>query len=234
MTNTAPAKAPLWQLIFSFFYLVLFPVILLFLSGDWRWMEGWIFSIVFFLLSYATVLYLYVKDPALLNERFGPPVQKGQKSWDKILLFLFFPGFLVWFVIMPLDARRFRWSPEFPLWIKIVGALLFVLAFIVLFSALKENTFAAPVVKMQKERGQKVISTGLYGIVRHPMYSGGGLLFIGGALLLGSVYGLVLGLLIILLLVVRSMGEEEMLRKELDGYDEYMKRVKWRLIPYVF
>ncbi|HEY3037412.1 MAG TPA: isoprenylcysteine carboxylmethyltransferase family protein [Pyrinomonadaceae bacterium] len=234
MTNTAPAKAPLWQLIFSFFYLLLFPVILFFLSGDWRWMEGWIFSIGFFLLSYATVLYLYVKDPALLNERFGPPVQKGQKSWDKILLFLFFPGFLVWFVIMPLDARRFRWSPEFPLWIKIVGALLFVLAFIVLFSALKENTFAAPVVKMQKERGQKVISTGLYGIVRHPMYSGGGLLFIGGALLLGSVYGLVLGLLIILLLVVRSMGEEEMLRKELDGYDEYMKRVKWRLIPYVF
>ena len=135
---------------------------------------------------------------------------------------------------MPLDARRFGWSPEFPLWIKIMGTLLFILAFIILFSALEENTFAAPVVKMQKERRQKVISTGLYGIVRHPMYLGGSLLFIGGALLLGSVYGLAMGLLLIIIIAVRSIGEEEMLRQELDGYNEYMKEVKWRLIPFVF
>jgi protein-S-isoprenylcysteine O-methyltransferase Ste14 len=135
---------------------------------------------------------------------------------------------------MPLDAKRFGWSPEFPLWTKIVGTLLFILAFIILFSALKENTFAAPVVKMQKERGQKVISTGLYGIVRHPMYSGGTLLFIGAPLLLGSVYGLAMGLLLTILMAVRSVGEEEMLRQELDGYNEYIKEVKWRLIPLVF
>jgi protein-S-isoprenylcysteine O-methyltransferase Ste14 len=135
---------------------------------------------------------------------------------------------------MPLDAKRFGWSPEFPLWIKVVGTLLFILAFIILFSALKENTFAAPVVKMQKERGQKVISTGLYGIVRHPMYSGGTLLFIGAPLLLGSVYGLAMGLLLIILIAVRSVGEEEMLRQELDGYNEYVKEVKWRLLPFVF
>jgi protein-S-isoprenylcysteine O-methyltransferase Ste14 len=87
---------------------------------------------------------------------------------------------------------------------------------------------------MQKERGQRVISTGLYGIVRHPMYLGGTLLFIGGPLLLGSVYGLAMGLLLIILTAVRSVGEEEMLRQELDGYNEYMKEVKWRLIPFVF
>ena len=212
----------------------MFPIMLFVLAGDWRWTEGWLFSILFCSLSFATLVYLYVNDPALLNERFGPPVQKGQKSWDKILLSAFFLGFLVWFAIMPLDAKRFRWSPEFPLWIKVVGTLLFILAFIILFGALKENTFAAPVVKMQKERGQTVISTGLYGIVRHPMYTGGTLLFIGGSLLLGSLYGLAVGLLLTIILAVRSIGEETMLRQELDGYSEYMKRVKWRLIPFVF
>jgi protein-S-isoprenylcysteine O-methyltransferase Ste14 len=204
------------------------------LSGDWHWTEGWVFSIIFCSLSFATLVYLYVKDPALLNERFGSPVQKDQKSWDKILLSFFLLGFLIWFGIMPLDAKRFNWSPEFPLWIKIGGTLLFILAFIVIFGALKANTFAAPVVKMQKERGHRVISTGLYGIVRHPMYSGAILLFIGGPLLLGSVYGLAIGLLLIITIAVRSLGEEEMLKRELDGYNEYMKKVKWRFIPFVF
>src|SRR5262245_26461910 len=80
--NNTPAKAPLWQPIVSFFYLLIFPLILFLLAGDWLWTEGWIFSILFFSLSFLTVIYLYVKDPALLNERFGSPVQKGQKSWD--------------------------------------------------------------------------------------------------------------------------------------------------------
>jgi protein-S-isoprenylcysteine O-methyltransferase Ste14 len=212
----------------------MFPVILFFLADDWRWTEGWIFSILFCSLSFATLVYLYLNDPALLNERFGPPVQKDQKFWDKILLSAFFLVFLIWFAIMPLDAQRFSWSPDFPLWIKVGGTLLFILAFTILFAALKENTFAAPVVKMQKERGQRVISTGLYGIVRHPMYTGGTLLFIGGSLLLGSLYGLAMGVLLTVILAARSIGEEEMLKQELDGYVEYMKKVKWRLIPFVF
>jgi protein-S-isoprenylcysteine O-methyltransferase Ste14 len=233
-TNDTSAKASLWQVIFSFFYLLIFPALLFFWSGDWRWTEGWIFSIIFCSSSFATVIYLYAKDPALLNERFGSPVQNNQKSWDKILLSSFLFGFLLWLAVMPLDAKRFGWSPEFPSWIKGLGTLLFVSAFIILFAAMKENTFAAPVVKMQKERGQKVISTGPYGIVRHPMYSGGTLLFIGGPLLLGSIYGLAMGFLLIIALVARSFGEEAMLRQELDGYGEYMKKVKWRLIPFIF
>src|SRR6266496_5825083 len=116
-TNNPSAKAHLWQVALSFFYLLIFPAILFFLSGYLRWTEGWIFSIIFCLSSFATVIYLYVKDPALLNERFGLPVQKGQKPWDKVLLSSFFLGFWIWFAIMPLDARRFRRSPEFPLWI---------------------------------------------------------------------------------------------------------------------
>ncbi len=109
-----------------------------------------------------------------------------------------------------------------------------LLASFLLFEALKENTFAAPVVKMQKERGQKVVSTGLYSIVRHPMYAGATLLFISAPLLLGSVYGLIMGFVLIITIPIRSLGEEAMLKQDLPGYSEYMQKVKWRMIPFVF
>ena len=222
------------KLLASFVYLAFFPVILFVLAGDWRWIEGWLFSAIFLLMSFGTLVYLYFHDPELLVERFGSPVQEGQKPWDKVLLSLFFLEFLVWFSIMPLDARRLGWSPTFPLSIKIAGTLLLLLASFLLFEALKENTFAAPVVKMQKERGQKVISTGLYSIVRHPMYAGATLLFISAPLLLGSIYGLIMGLVLIITIAIRSVGEEAMLKQELPGYREYMQKVKWRMIPFIF
>ena len=222
------------KLVASFVYLAFFPVILFVLAGDWRWIEGWLFSVIFLLMSFGTLVYLYFHDPELLEERFGSPVQEGQKPWDKVLLSLFFLEFLVWFAIMPLDARRLGWSPTFPLSIKIAGTVLLLLASFLLFEALKENTFAAPVVKMQKERGQKVISTGLYSIVRHPMYAGATLLFISAPLLLGSVYGLIMCLVLIITIAIRSVGEEAMLKQELPGYREYMQKVKWRMIPFIF
>src|ERR1044071_8201312 len=166
------------KLIGSFFYLALFPVILFVLAGDWRWIEGWLFSIIFLVMCFSTLLYLYFYDPALLKERFGSPIQPNQKTWDKVLLLLFFIDFLVWFAIMPLDARRYHWSPTFPLWLGASGTVLLTIAIVMVFEALRENTFAAPVVKMQKERGQTVVSTGMYGVVRHPMYAGALLLFV--------------------------------------------------------
>ena len=225
---------PRSKLISAFFYMLVFPAILLLFGGDWRWTEGWVYSILFYVMCSANLLYLHFKDPALLKERFGSPVQKEQKPWDKVVLLLFFLEFLIWFAIMPLDARRFHWSPVFPLWIEVAGALLLILGMALVFEALRENTFAAPVVKMQKERGQKVISTGMYGVVRHPMYLGAVLLFISTPLLLGSVYGLVIGLLLIVTIAARSVGEEAMLKRELEGYSDYMKKVKWRIIPFVF
>src|SRR5689334_12478698 len=222
------------KLIGALFQLLLFPIILFGLAGDLRWTEGWVFSALFLAMCYGTLVYLYFHDPALLKERFGSPFQEAQKRWDKILLSLFFVEFIVWWAIMPLDARRFGWSPAFPFWIKALGTLLLVTAIYIVFEALRENTFAAPVVKMQKERGQKVISTGLYGTVRHPMYAGAVLLFVSAPLLLGSVYGIALGLVLIITIAARSVGEEAMLKEELDGYRDYMKRVKWRIIPFVF
>jgi protein-S-isoprenylcysteine O-methyltransferase Ste14 len=222
------------KLIGSFFYLALFPVILFALAGDWRWIEGWLFSVIFLLMCFSTLLYLYFYDPALLKERFGSPIQQGQKPWDKVLLSVFFVDFLVWFAIMPLDAKRFGWSPVFPLWLRAIGTVLLTISIVMVFEALRENTFAAPVVKMQKERGQTVISNGMYGVVRHPMYAGALLLFVAGPLLLGSVWGLIMSLVLIVTIAVRSIGEEAMLKQELEGYRDYMKRVKWRMIPFVF
>jgi len=222
------------KLIGSFIYLAFFPVILFALAGDWRWIEGWVFSIIFLLMCFSTLLYLYFYDPALLKERFGSPIQQGQKSWDKVLLSLFFVDFLVWFAIMPLDAQRYHWSPTFPLWLRALGTVLLTISIIMVFEALRENTFAAPVVKMQKERGQTVVSTGIYGVVRHPMYAGALLLFVSGPLLLGSVWGLIISVVLIVTIAVRSIGEEAMLKQELEGYSDYMKRVKWRMIPFVF
>ena len=234
--NPSPASTavPLAKVVGALFYLLVFPVILFFLAGDWRWIEGWLFSVIFLLMCYATIIYLYFNDPALLKERFGSPVQEAQKPWDKVVLSLFFIEFLVWIAIMPLDAKRFRWSPAFPFWTRITGTLLLILAVIVVFEALRENTFAAPVVKMQKERGQKVISSGLYAIVRHPMYAGAVLLFISAPLLLGSIFGLIIGIVSIVTLAVRSVGEEAMLKQELEGYSNYMTQVKWRIIPFLF
>ena len=233
-SKQSSAPVSLSKLVASFVYLAFFPVILFVLAGDWRWIEGWLFSVIFLLMSFGTLVYLYFHDPELLVERFGSPVQEGQKPWDKVLLSLFFLEFLVWFAIMPLDARRLGWSPTFPLSIKIAGTLLLLLASFLLFEALKENTFAAPVVKMQKERGQKVISTGLYSIVRHPMYAGATLLFISAPLLLGSVYGLIMGFVLIVTIAIRSVGEEAMLKQELPGYREFVQQTRFRLIPGVW
>ena len=234
MNSDNAITVPFSKVIGSFFSLLILSAILFFLAGDWRWTEGWVYSVIFLLMSFGTLLYLYFHDPALLKERLASPIQQTQKPWDKFLLLLFFIEFLVWFALMPLDARRFGWSPPFPFWLKAVGALLQMLATYIVFEAMRENTFAAPVVKMQKERGQKVISTGLYGIVRHPMYAGAIILFIAAPLLLGSIVGLVLALLLIVTIAGRAVGEEAMLRQELEGYSDYMRKVKWRMIPYVF
>jgi protein-S-isoprenylcysteine O-methyltransferase Ste14 len=150
------------------------------------------------------------------------------------VVFFLLAGFIVWIVIMPLDARRYNWSVNFPLWIKILGAIGLIFSFFFFFRSYSDNTFVSPLVRIQAERKQQVISTGVYGFVRHPMYLAGGLLFIGAPLLLGSVYGLMIGMVMFFLLAGRIIGEERMLVNELEGYADYKKKVRYRLIPYIW
>lgn len=222
------------KIIFTLFYLLIFPALVLLLSGDWAWAEGWIFGIWFMVMCTTVILYLYRNDPSLLTERYKQPGTANQKGWDKYVVYGLLIGFVAWIVIMPLDAERYGWSPNFPMWLKVLGGAALLLSFYFFFQSYAANTFASPLVRMQTERKQQVISTGVYGFVRHPMYLAGLLLFLGTPLLLGSVYGLIIGLLMIFLLAGRIIGEESMLINELEGYADYKQKVKYRLIPFVW
>ena len=222
------------KIAFAFLYILVFPVILLVLSGDAAWPEGWIFSIWFLVLCYATILYLYWKDPALLEERYKQPGTGNQETWDRYVVYGLLIGFIVWIVIMPLDARRFGWSPYFPFWLKGVGGAGLAGSFFLFFRSYTDNTFLSPLVRIQEERKQRVVSTGVYGVVRHPMYLGGILMFLGAPLLLGSSLGVIAGLALTMLLMARIVMEEGMLAKELEGYREYMQNVRYRLFPFLW
>ena len=214
--------------------MLIFPAAMLFISGNWLWLEGWLFSIWFLGLCYFIIIYLYRYDPALLEERYRKLGSGEEKGWDKYFVYILFPSFVIWFVIMPLDAQRFAWTANFPAWLEPLGLIFLIGSAFFLFRSYKDNTFVSPLVRIQSERDQKVVSTGVYGFVRHPMYLGGVLLFLGAPLLLGSVYGLTMGVFLSILFVARIMGEEKMLVEELEGYVDYKKKVKYRLIPYVW
>ena len=222
------------KIIYAAIWILIWPVLLLFLSGDWLWIEGWIFNTWLLLLCFVTISYLYRKDPALLEERFKKPGSANQKGWDRFIVYALGLGFIVWIVIMPLGAKRFAWTVDFPLWLQVLGGVGLLLSFFFFYRAYVDNTFASPLVRIQADRKQHVISTGVYSVVRHPMYLAGVLMFIGAPLLLGSLYGMLIGVLMALLLVVRISGEEKMLTDELEGYADYKIKVRYRLIPFVW
>jgi protein-S-isoprenylcysteine O-methyltransferase Ste14 len=135
---------------------------------------------------------------------------------------------------MPLDAKRFGWSPAFPPWLNILGGPLLVGSFFLFFRSYTDNTFLSPLVRIQEDRMQRVVSTGVYGFVRHPMYLGAILMFVGAPLLLGSLYGIPAGIALIILLMARILGEEAMLIRDLEGYREYTRNVRYRLFPFIW
>lgn len=219
---------------FAFIFILIFPALFVFLAGDFLWPEGVLFGLWFILLCYATILYLYRKDPALLAERYKMPGEKTQEGWDRYVVYAIGILFLLWIVIMPLDAKRFGWSPLFPLWVKGAGGAMLAGSFFFLFRSYTDNTFLSPLVRVQKDRGQRVVSTGVYGFVRHPMYLGAILMLTGAPLLLGSGYGVLIGIAFALLLAARITGEEALLARELEGYRDYVLTVRYRLIPYIW
>ncbi|TGP26329.1 MULTISPECIES: isoprenylcysteine carboxylmethyltransferase family protein [unclassified Mesorhizobium] len=207
--------------------------VLLFVSaGTLHWTGAWVYIVVMVGLSLTMGVALARRDPGLMNERLRPPIQKTQTAADKILLSILLLGIFGWLALMGLDFR-FGWSTV-SLWAQVIGALILLVGIWICYLTMLENSFAAPVVKIQNERGQKVITTGPYSYVRHPMYAGAILYFAGTALLLGSWLGLVLVPVFILLLAIRTFIEEKTLRTGLQGYDDYAANVRYRLIPMVW
>jgi protein-S-isoprenylcysteine O-methyltransferase Ste14 len=201
-------------------------------AGTLAWLAGWIFLVLFFGFLLAINCWLFRHNPGLLLERtrLGTSDQQG---WDKALFPLLIVFFFLWLIFMSLDAVRFHWSPV-PVWLQLVGAIVLLCSFYLLFLTFRENSYLSTVVRIQEDRGQTVVSTGPYHNVRHPMYSAILVFVAGTSLLLGSWYGVLSELILLILLAKRAMLEESALRAELPGYAAYMAQVKYRLIPRIW
>jgi protein-S-isoprenylcysteine O-methyltransferase Ste14 len=221
-------KAFAW-LVFGFAIMAL-PLFLA--AGTVLWLAGWIYLILLYGWLFVGILLLLKYNPGLLAERINvsPP---NQKAWDKVFVVLLNLFVFASLVLMALDAVRFHWS-QMPIFLQVVGAIALVVSFVLMSLVFRENSYLSATVRVQEERGQTVITTGLYHYVRHPMYAGGLFMFLGTPLLLGSWYGVLLTLLFLPALIVRAVLEERALLQELPGYDAYMTQVKYRLIPYVW
>jgi protein-S-isoprenylcysteine O-methyltransferase Ste14 len=199
-------------------------------ATTFRYWQGWAYMAVFIICSGAYTVYLAKHDPALLKRRTEAGISHEKEFAQKVVMALLFAVCIILVVLPPLDVR-FGWS-LMPWQVSIIGNALVALSFYIFYLVSKVNTYAAANVRV--EEGQKVISTGVYGFVRHPMYFGALFLFIGTPLALGSWWTLLLVPALIPILVARILNEEKVLVRELPGYVEYKHNVRYRLIPGVW
>ena len=202
-------------------------------AGTVAWPAAWLFVAELAVPSVLIGAWLARHDPALLEERMSGLFRPGQSRADRALMAVFLALTVAWLVAMALDAMRFRLS-HVPVSLQGAGALAVALCFYPAFLTFRANTYAAAAVRVQAERGHRVVTDGPYAVVRHPMYAGAVLYFLGTPLLLGSWYGLAFAPVLIALLAVRAVMEERMLTRALDGYPAYAARVRWRLVPYIW
>ena len=198
-------------------------------AGSLDWPAAWVMLIVSAILGPACGLWLAKTDPALLAERLRPTFQANQPAADKIFMLIFFLALLLWLVAIGLDRRAN--ASDVPLLLQALGLAMYLLSIAFIMWVFRENSFAAPVVKVQAARHQRVISSGPYAFVRHPMYSGVMLYFLGIPLLLGSWWGVALAPVFTLLFAIRARIEERALIEGLPGYADYAERVRYRLVP---
>jgi protein-S-isoprenylcysteine O-methyltransferase Ste14 len=205
-------------------------VLCLFLpAGTWAWSRGWLYLVVAVGGSLVSTMYLRRVNPDVIAGRVNR--HEGPRRWDLLLgLIGFLPTMLAIPVVASLDDGRYHWS-HVPWWGCLLGYAVIITGFIGVTWATVVNKFFEPLVRIQTDRGHRVIDTGPYGIIRHPGYAFGFLLFLGMPLALGSLWALIPAILLCPLLVLRTIWEDRTLRNELPGYEEYAKRVRYRLIP---
>lgn len=212
--------------------MTLFAVALMWPAGIWHWWEAWVVTVIWTFSGVAMTNYLLHNDPELLTERLKPlPLQKEQKTWDKVIMLIFFIAAIALYIIPGFDVVRYEWSEPLPLWMRVIAVLIHFPCFVMLSWVTRENTYLYQVVKIDKQRDHHVITTGPYSLVRHPMYTATIVLFFAMPIALGSRYGLILSALLAVLLVLRTYLEDRTLHDELKGYPEYAKQTPYRLIP---
>lgn len=196
-------------------------------AGTVYYFNGWLFMGILFIPMLIAGIIMMIKNPSLLKSRLDA---KEKQKEQNLLIKLSGLMFIVGFILAGLDFR-FKWL-ELPTFIPYIFACLFLLAYLMWAEVLMENTYLARTIKVTE--GQKVIDTGLYGIIRHPMYTASLILFLSMPLVLGSLISFFVFLFYPILIICRIINEEKFLEKELNGYKEYKKKVKYRLIPFIW
>jgi protein-S-isoprenylcysteine O-methyltransferase Ste14 len=219
----------------SFIRTFLFVVAVMWPAGTLYWWEAWVVVGLWSIYGVVLTQYLLRHDPALLDERLKiVPLHKEQKTWDKIIMLLFFIAGVALYIVPGFDVVRYGWSEALPLWMEAIAISLHIPCFILLGWIMRENTYLAQVVKIDEKRGHHVITTGPYALVRHPMYTVAIILLFALPIALGSRYALILSVFLTVLLIVRTYLEDRTLHAELEGYPEYAKQTPYRLIPWVW
>ena len=207
---------------------VLLVGLLLFLpAGTLDWFGGWMLMAILFLPMFCAGIVMMIKNPGLLSSRLDAKEDRKEQS---VVVKLSGLMFLCGFIVAGLGVR-FEWY-MLPMPVCVVGAVLFIIAYLLYAEVLRENTYLSRTIEVQE--GQKVIDTGLYGIVRHPMYAVTLLLFLSMPIILGSVPAFLIFLAYPFIIAARLKDEEKLLEEELEGYREYKKKVRYRLIPFIW
>lgn len=196
-------------------------------AGTLSYWNGWLFLISIFIPVIIVFVYLLINDPGLLAKRLKTREEvKEQRLIQKIGVIPVVIGFL-----LPGFDFRFKWS-NVPVWLVVIGVILIILGYVLFIMVIKQNSYASRVIEIQQN--QKVIDTGLYSVIRHPMYLAGIIIMLFSPVILGSFYGMIPMIFYAIIIIFRIYNEEEVLKKGLEGYNEYLKKVKYRLVPFIW
>ena len=196
-------------------------------AGTINYLNGIIFMIVLFIPMFIAGIIMMIFNPKLLASRLNA---KEKQKEQGVVIKLSGLMFIVGFDIAGLDFR-FNWF-KLPLIVTYIASIIFIIGYVIFAEVLRENTYLSRTIKVDKD--QQLIDKGLYGIVRHPMYFATILMFISMPLILGSIFSFIIFLIYIPLIAIRAVNEEKVLEKELNGYTEYKKKVKYRIIPFIW
>ena len=228
ITTYQPPKNLIYKVLARFFLAFFFIGILIFVpAGTLKFLNGWLFIAGLLFPMVFTLIFLYKRDPELLEKRMNTKEKEdAQKKYIKISLLLYIAAYII-----PGLDYRFQWS-SVPFWLVIIALVFMIGAYLMFIVVMMQNRYASRIIEIQHE--QKLIDTGLYTVVRHPMYLAATILYLSSVFVLGSFYALIPMCFLPFLLAFRIINEEKVLLQGLPGYKEYMEKVKFRMLPFIW